>query len=123
MKRYAAILLTIVSGISSLVTFTILTQNEYALQRESKTAALLIIINLVLVLALGGLVARNLYSIWKNKGAKLHTRLVLFFTGIAAIPTLLVAGFSIAFFQAGIQNWFDEQVGVALEESVKVDES
>ena len=123
MKRYAAILLTIVSGISSLVTFIILTQNEYALQRDSKTAALLIIINLVLVLALGGLVARNLYRIWKNKGAKLHTRLVLLFTGIAAIPTLLVAGFSIAFFQAGIQNWFDEQVGVALEESVKVAES
>lgn len=123
MKRYAAIFLTIISGISSLVTFIILTQNEYALQRESKTAAALIIINLILVIALGGLVARSLYGMWKNKGAKLHTRLVLLFTAIAGIPTLLVAGFSIAFFQAGIQNWFDEQVGVALEESVKVAES
>ena len=123
MKRYAAILLTIISGLSSLVTFIILTQNDYVLQRGSKTAAALIIINLILVFALGGVVVHKLYDIWKNKGAKLHTRLVLLFTAVAGLPTLLVAGFSIAFFQTGIQNWFDEQVGVALEESVKVAEA
>lgn len=123
MKRYGAFLLTAIAGLSSLITFIILTQNEYALERESKTATLLIAINLILVVLLGGLVARNLYGIWKNKGAKLYTRLVLLFTAIAAIPTILVASFSIAFFQSGIQNWFDEQVGVALEESVKVAES
>ncbi len=123
MRRFAAILLTIISGISSLLTFFILTQNEYALQRDSKTAILLIVINLVLVIALGSVVARKLFDILRGKGARLHVRLVLLFTCIAAIPTILVAGFSVAFFQAGIQNWFDEQVGVALEESVKVAES
>ena len=123
MKRYGAVLLTIISGISSLVTFIILTQHGHALERESKTAAALIIINLVLVFALGTVVARKLLEIWRSKNARLHARLVLLFTCIAAIPTILVATFSIAFFQMGIQNWFNEQVGVALEESVKVAES
>ena len=123
MRRFGAILLTVISGISSLVTFIILTQNDYALQRESKTAATLIIINLILVAALGTVVTRQLFRIWRSRSARLHARLVLLFTCITAIPTILVATFSIAFFQMGIQNWFNKQVGVALEESVKVAES
>ncbi len=123
MKRFGAILLTIVSGISSLVTFIILTQNDYALQRESKTAAALIMFNFVLVLALGTVVTRQLIEIWRSRSSRLHARLVLLFTCITAIPTILVATFSITFFQMGIQNWFNKQVGVALEESVKVAES
>jgi two-component system nitrogen regulation sensor histidine kinase NtrY len=122
-KRFGAILLTIVSGISSLVTFIILTQNDYALQRESKTAAALIMFNFVLVLALGTVVTRQLIEIWRSRSSRLHARLVLLFTCITAIPTILVATFSITFFQMGIQNWFNKQVGVALEESVKVAES
>ena len=84
MKRYGAILLTVVSGISSLVTFIILTHNDYALQQESKTAAALIIFNLILVIALGSVVTRKLIGIWGSRTARLHARLVLLFTCITA---------------------------------------
>lgn len=123
MKRVAAIPLVVASGISSLVTFFILTRNEYALQQDSKTAAALIAINLILVLCLGAMVFSQLRALWSHKAARLHGRLVLLFTLTAAVPTILIATFSAAFFQLGIQKWFDDQVGLALEESVKVAES
>lgn len=38
--------------------------------------------------------------------AKLHVRLVFFFSMVAAVPTLLVAGFAAVLFQSGVDFWF-----------------
>ncbi|WFL77084.1 ATP-binding protein [Altererythrobacter arenosus] len=38
--------------------------------------------------------------------ARLHVRLVFFFSLIAAVPTLLVAGFAAFLFQSGVNFWF-----------------
>ena len=40
--------------------------------------------------------------------ARLHVRLVFFFSIIAAIPTLLVAGFAAFLFQSGVNFWFSD---------------
>ncbi|MDJ0642772.1 MAG: ATP-binding protein [Erythrobacter sp.] len=40
--------------------------------------------------------------------ARLHVRLVFFFSLIAAIPTLLVAGFAAFLFQSGVDFWFSD---------------
>jgi len=40
--------------------------------------------------------------------ARLHVRLVFFFSLIAAVPTLLVAGFAAFLFQSGINFWFSD---------------
>lgn len=40
--------------------------------------------------------------------ARLHVRLVFFFSMIAAVPTLLVAAFAAILFQSGIDFWFSE---------------
>lgn len=53
-------------------------------------------------------------------GTRLQSRIILMFTGIAIVPTLIVATFSILFFNAGIKSWFDTQVSNALEDSVVV---
>ena len=53
-------------------------------------------------------------------GTRLQTRIILMFTGIAIVPTLMVATFSILFFNVGIKSWFDHQVSAALEDSVVV---
>ena len=122
-SRLWAVTLTAAAVISSILTFFILTHNQYALARESKTALSLLAVNLLLVMALGAVVFRRLLHIRRGKGARLHARMVLLFTVLAALPTIIVATFSAAFFQVGIQSWFNEQVGMALEESVKVAES
>jgi two-component system nitrogen regulation sensor histidine kinase NtrY len=40
--------------------------------------------------------------------ARLHVRLVFFFSMVAAIPTLLVAGFAAFLFQTGVDFWFSD---------------
>jgi len=40
--------------------------------------------------------------------ARLHVRLVFFFSLIAAIPTLLVVGFAAILFQSGVDFWFSD---------------
>ncbi|MEM7688104.1 MAG: ATP-binding protein [Pseudomonadota bacterium] len=40
--------------------------------------------------------------------ARLHVRLVFFFSILAAVPTLLIAGFSAFLFQTGVNFWFSD---------------
>lgn len=40
--------------------------------------------------------------------ARLHTRLVFFFSMVAAVPTLLVAAFAAFLFQSGVDFWFSD---------------
>ncbi len=40
--------------------------------------------------------------------ARLHVRLVFFFSMVAAVPTLLVAGFAAFLFQTGVDFWFSD---------------
>ena len=73
-----------------------------------------------LALCLTGLVG---YQLWrlrnklKNRvfGAKLTTRLVLFFTLIAVLPGLFVYVVSVQFLGKSIESWFDVRVEKALE--------
>ncbi|KPP85446.1 ATP-binding protein [Erythrobacter sp. HL-111] len=45
--------------------------------------------------------------------ARLHVRLVFFFSMVSAIPTLLVAGFAAFLFQTGVDFWFsDDSLGL-----------
>ncbi len=53
-------------------------------------------------------------------GTRLQSRIILMFTIIAIVPTLIVATFSILFFNVGLKSWFDNQVSGALEDSVVV---
>ncbi len=49
--------------------------------------------------------------------ARLHVRLVFFFSLISAVPTLLVAGFAAFLFQSGINFWFSEDSRGLIENS------
>jgi two-component system nitrogen regulation sensor histidine kinase NtrY len=43
-----------------------------------------------------------------DTGARLHVKLVFFFSLVAALPTLLVAVFASALFQSGVEFWFND---------------
>lgn len=47
--------------------------------------------------------------------ARLHVRLVFFFSIVAAVPTLLVAGFAAFLFQTGVAFWFSDESRGLLE--------
>lgn len=120
--RLLTLILTVAVLISSSFSFSVLIRSEHPFT-SSETSYVLLGINLLLVTTLAFVVLRKFIRTVKSRRAKLHARVVLLFTVIAVFPTLIVAIFSAAFFRVGIQSWFNEQVGVALEESVKVAES
>ncbi len=86
----------------------------------------LVLIDLALLLVLMvAVVQHRARLLWTRAhdgmlGTRLQTRIILMFSGIAIVPTLIVATFSILFFNVGIKSWFDHQVSAALEDSVVV---
>ena len=73
-----------------------------------QVSALLVAI-LVPAMALLVLIGRRM-ALQRAAGstARLHVRLVFFFSMVAAIPTLLVAGFAAFLFQTGLSFWFSD---------------
>ena len=71
--------------------------------------SLLLMATLVPAMAILVLVGRRL-ALRRAAGstARLHVRLVFFFSMVAAIPTLLVAGFAAFLFQSGVDFWFSD---------------
>lgn len=71
--------------------------------------ALLLIGTLIPAMALLVLWGRRLALRRAGGGtARMHVRLVFFFSLIAAVPTLLVAGFAAVLFQSGVDFWFSD---------------
>ena len=87
----------------------------------------LLLINLLLAVSLGGLIAWRLVRLWKEHrsgqaGARLHVRLVGMFSAIALIPAIFVAGFAVVTLNLGIEEWFAPHVQSAIDNSIAVAE-
>jgi len=93
-----------------------------------RTVIILLLVDLVLALLLCAFVAARLVRVWIQRrrgsaGARLHTRLVVWFSLIAVAPAIIVAVFSAVFFNFGVQAWFSNRVSTALKESLAVAEA
>ena len=76
----------------------------------SPQVSFLLVAALIPAMALAVLFGRRL-AMRRAAGstARLHVRLVFFFSLIAAVPTLLVAGFAAFLFQSGVDFWFSDE--------------
>jgi len=89
----------------------------------------LILTDLIVFLLFGILLAYKFYQnslISRNKKnltRKLHNRIIVAFSLVAAIPTIIVSLFSTYFFIFGIQSWFDKKISTILDQSIIVAES
>ncbi len=84
----------------------------------------LVLSNLVVLLLLGAVLAGRITRIWVEQrrgsaGSRLHVRLVLLFSVVAVTPAIVVAVFATAFFNLGIQSWFNDSVRTALNEGLE----
>ncbi len=89
---------------------------------------LFLLLNLVLLLPLIAIVAWRLMQLRAERrsglaGSRLHTRLVVLFSLVAVIPTVIVAIFSYLLFSFGVQAWFSERVRTAVTGSLAVAEA
>ena len=112
---------------SGIGTYTVFAKADVAGPDPNLVIAFLYL-NLTLMLVLGALVAYRLVRLWSRRrqglaGAQLHTRLVLLFSVVAVIPTIVVAIFSVLLFDFGIRSWFSERIGTAVDASQLVAES
>ena len=72
--------------------------------------SLLLVAVLIPALAIIILIGRRMaMSRAAGSTARLHVRLVFFFSMVAAIPTLMVAGFAAFLFQTGVAFWFSDE--------------
>ncbi len=84
----------------------------------------LVLSNLSVLLMLGASLAGRLTRVWVARrrgsaGSRLHIRLVLLFSVVAAIPTIAVGGFATAWFSLGVQVWFNDRIRTALDEGLQ----
>jgi two-component system nitrogen regulation sensor histidine kinase NtrY len=88
----------------------------------------LLVVDLILLLALGAVIARQLVRLWVERrsgsaGSRLHLRFVALFSLVAVAPAIITAVFSAAFFHLGIQSWFSDSVRTVVRESLAVAEA
>lgn len=121
------IALALAAFASGLVTYTAWTGSA-PLTPNPRVVLILLIIDLVLALSLGALIARHLVRLWVARragsaGSRLHIRFVAMFSLVAVTPAIIVALFSAVFFYLGMQSWFSDRVRTAVGESLAVAEA
>ena len=128
-KRRRELILTI--GIIFLIVLfshfeTQLFKNTVSLPLSNSILVLALInINILLVVLFLFLVFRNVFKLIIEKrrnvpGAHLRTKLVVAFVSLSLIPTMLLFLVSAGFIANSIENWFNSQIELSLQESLEV---
>ena len=127
LRRNIAIGLAIAALASGIATYLALTEAPPFGPDPSAVLSLLNL-DLGLLLLLGAVVAWRLFEVWAERrrglaGSRLQIRLVVWFSLIAVLPTIIVAVASYLFFSAGVESWFSDKVRTAISESLAVAEA
>lgn len=120
-----AVLLAVAAAISGVATYVAFTSGIE--DGRPRTVLYLLLVDLILLLLLGALIARRVVGVWAARrsglaGAKLHGRLVALFSLVAITPTIIVGVFSAIYLDIG-QGWFSDRVRGVLENSRSVAET
>jgi two-component system nitrogen regulation sensor histidine kinase NtrY len=123
LERKLALALLVMAVASGLTTYGELTGNVGALR--SRATIWLLLVDLIVLLLLGTVLARRLVALWAERrsglaGARLHARMVLLFSLTAVTPTIIVAVFTTLFLNYGIDTWFSARVSTAVNDSLLV---
>ncbi len=118
--RAVTIVLAVVALALGIATFVLLARGGL-MGLKPTLGVSLVLANLIVLLLLGAVLAGRLTRVWMERrrgaaGARLHVRLVLLFSVVAVVPAITVAVFATAFFNLGIQSWFNDAVRSALSE-------
>lgn len=119
--------LWVLTILSAAVTYQQIANSNQIMENATRVWVLLVI-NLVLMLALGGMYARRIFlTLTRMKEqagtSALKKRMMIAFGIVTMVPTLSVSIFAFLFFNLGIKTWFNERVRTALSESLAVAEA
>ncbi len=127
-KRTLFLGLLFVTLILLIITYRALTKEALATGLDSIPVWWLIAVNIILLMAISFLLISRIARLFSQRkrgfaGPRLQTRMIVIFSLVTLIPAIIIAAFSATFFKFGIQSWFDQKVGTAIEESVAVAQS
>lgn len=118
------LVIMVLSLCSGLATYVILTGLTPIVPTQTVLVAVLLI-NLVLVLAMIGLITWQVTGLWLARrrheaGAQLHVRIVSLFSVIALVPAILLAVFASILLERGLDHWFSERTKSIIQNSIAV---
>ena len=127
-KRLIAVGGALAGTVGAIVWFLLLVSTAADTALFTRHYPLLIAFNVVLALAMVGLVGWQLTVLWRDYrrqvfGARLKLRLMLMFGAVAVLPGALVYGVSVQFVTRSIESWFDVRVEKALESGLNLGRS
>ncbi|MER2607292.1 MAG: PAS domain-containing sensor histidine kinase [Siculibacillus sp.] len=122
--RKVGLALTIVALITVMVSFAVLT----GMTRIVPTLTvvwLMLGINAALMASLSGLIAWELFGLWRawragRAAARLHLRVIGVFSAIAAAPALIVAVLASATLDRGLDRWFEDRTRLIVDSAAIV---
>ncbi len=121
-------MLASLAAISFLITSIAMSRKDSALEiASSTTVRTMLFIDLLIVLALGAMVARRMVKVWllnrsDAPGSRLHGRVVAVFSTMAILPPIVMAVFSAVFLEFGVETWFSDKVRETVINSKQVAE-
>tara|TARA_B100000989_G_scaffold85227_1_gene61169 strand:- start:1030 stop:3234 length:2205 start_codon:yes stop_codon:yes gene_type:complete len=126
-SRKTVVVLAVLALFSGIGTYTVFARSGAAGPNPDVVLGFMYL-NLGLLIVIGLLVSKRLVRLWSQRrqglaGSQLHTRMVMLFSVVAVIPTIVVALFSAFLFDFGIRSWFSERIGAAVDASQAVAES
>lgn len=109
----------------SFITYYSITKESNILGPDPHKILWLILADLIVFLILAILLMHkvlkkpvNTYNL--NQSSRLQNRIIIAFSLVAAIPTIIIAIFSAYFFNFGLQAWFDKKIATILDQSIIV---
>ena len=116
------LLLAAVALTLAIATFVLLSGGAPITLRPNLTFVSILASAAVLLL-LFAVLAGRLTRVWVERrrgsaGSRMHVRLVLLFGVVAVTPAIVTAVFAAAFFNLGIQSWFNDRIRTALDASL-----
>ena len=120
--KVMTLVLAAVALLLAIATFVLLSDGAPITLRPN-VAFVSVLASAAVLLLLGAVVAGRVTRVWVERrrgsaGSRLHVRLVLMFGVVAVTPAIVVAVFAAAFFNLGIQSWFDDRIRSALDASL-----
>jgi len=118
------LIIMVLSLCSGLVTYLVLTGLTPIIPNQ-RVVVVLLLINLLLVLAMLGIIAWQVTGLWLARrrheaGAQLHVRIVSLFSVIAVAPAILLAVFASVSLDRGLDHWFSSRTKSIIQNSIDV---
>ena len=110
--------------LSGLATYLILT-GLTAIVPTHQVVVTVLLINLVLIIAMIAVVARQIWGLWvarrdEEAGARLHIKIVGLFSVIALLPAILLAVFASVSLDRGLDSWFSTRTKAIIYDSANI---